>query len=239
MYIRERYYLLCRNKLSTLNTCTNVTCVRVRANLRNPKTWKSQGSDARIIKDEERKSLIAFQNFVKYITLGFRNTYITLCRVNNRRQIINFLINKFFILTSIRKVHPSKLSSLRVAFLANAWQSSFERWSSRANRGLDRSSSWRHCASVRASTSGITSVGLDAPAALRASRLRALLTVSPRQQASRPPRRHLDTFKDLSLQFGSLWAHGKKRNTLLIQRKQRDEISDGAFKIFSKKLYIN
>lgn len=107
-------------------------------------------------------------------------------------------------LTSIRKVHPSRLSSLRVVFLARAWHNSLEGWSSRASRGLDRSNSWRQGASVRASTNGITSAGLDAPAALRASKLRAFLMVSPKQPASRPPRRHLDTFRDLSLQFGSL-----------------------------------
>ena len=107
-------------------------------------------------------------------------------------------------LTSIRKVHPSRLSSFRVVFLASAWQSSLEGWSSRASRGLARSRSWRQGASVSARTNGITSAGLDAPAALRASKLRALLMVSPRQPASNPPSKHLDTFRDLSLQFGSL-----------------------------------
>lgn len=112
--------------------------------------------------------------------------------------------NQINSLTSIRKVHPSKLSNFRVVFLARAWHNSLEGWSSRANRGLDKSSNCRHGASVKASTNGITSAGLDAPAALRASKLRALLMVSPKQPASKPPRRHLDTFKDLNLQFGSL-----------------------------------
>lgn len=89
-------------------------------------------------------------------------------------------------------------------FLARAWHKSLEGWSSRASRGLDKSSNWRHGASVKASTNGITSAGLDAPAALNASKLRALLMVSPKQPASKPPRRHLDTFRDLNLQFGSL-----------------------------------
>lgn len=124
-------------------------------------------------------------------------------------------------LTSILKVQPSRLSSLRVVFLASAWHSNLEGWSSRASRGLARSKSWRQGASVNARTNGITSAGLDAPAALKASKLRALLMVSPKQPASNPPSKHLDTFKDLSLQFGSLGNSINHRRLVEYSRNSR------------------
>jgi len=126
-------------------------------------------------------------------------------------------------LTSIRKVQPSRLSSLRVVFLARAWHNSLEGWSSRASRGLDKSSNCKQGASVKANTRGITSAGLDAPAALKASKLRAFLTVSPKQPASKPPRRHLDTFRDLSLQLGSLKHKAQYCRSVGLYRERENE----------------
>lgn len=136
---------------------------------------------------------------------------------------VTWITTECLTLTSIRKVHPSRLSSLRVVFLARAWHNNLEGWSSRASRGLDRSNSWRQGASVRASTNGITSAGLDAPAALRASKLRAFLMVSPKQPASRPPRRHLDTFRDLSLQFGSLKHKAQRCRSVGLYREENEK----------------
>lgn len=112
-------------------------------------------------------------------------------------------------LTSILNVQPSKLSSLTVEFRARAWQSNCDGWSSRASRGLDKSNNWRDGVSVSARMSGMTSTGLEAPAALTASKFRDLRIVSPRQLASKLPSRHLETLRERSLQSVSLLTSDK------------------------------
>ena len=86
-------------------------------------------------------------------------------------------------LTSIRNVHPSILSSLRLEFLARDWQTSWVGPSSRMSRCEPRSSSWIDVLSANPSITGSTSPRRVPPSNRSASRHSERLTVSPASHA--------------------------------------------------------
>ena len=91
----------------------------------------------------------------------------------------NFISKKASRLTSIRNVHPSRLRSLRLEFLARDWHTSWVGPSSRMSRCEPRSRSWIDVLSANPNITGSTSPRRVPPSNLSASRHSERLTVSP------------------------------------------------------------